>query len=263
MKHLPALLLALGILFATSAASQTATQSEIQFLDQLEQDKAVYNRSLITELGRFKQFDSMPMLAGLLKMKERAGWLTERVRKPDSDYRLGYALAVYQWKMGDSKDASLTLARADLRAFVDGQRCEDKTSSPGRTAPWRNAAQPIYAVIRNSSPELKAEVRKAIEQEEGQVSARVPSPWMCSGGAMHITKLMAKYPEIGAHDPKTPMPQSLIDKYPTVISVSNGRVELTDYSIQPDFISEDVWNKDLPRMIEAFKKSYFPTLGIN
>lgn len=263
MKNSPALFLAIGIVFSTSAASQTATQSEIQFLDQLEQDKSVFNRNLMTELGRFMSFDSMPMLTGLLKMKERAGWLTERVRKPDSDYRLGYALAVYQGKMGDSKEAALTLARADLRAFVDGQRCEDKTSSPGRTAPWRNAAQPIYAVIRSSSPEFKAEVRKAIEQEETQVSARVPSPWMCSGGVMHITKLMAKYPEIGALDPKNPMPQSLIDKYPTVISVNNGRVELTDYSIQPDFISEDVWNRDIPRMIEAFKKSYFSALGIN
>lgn len=263
MKKSSALFLALGILFTTSAAPQTATQSEIQFLDQLEQDKAVYNRSLITELGRFQQFDSMPMLAGLLKMKERVGWLTERVRKPDSDYRLGYALAVYQWKMGDFKDAALTLSKADLRAFIDGQRCEDKTSSPGRTAPWRSAAQPVYAVIRSSSPELKAEVRKAIEQEENQVPARGPSPWMCSGGAMHIVKLMAKYPEIGAHDASKPMPQSLLDKYPTVISVSNGRVELTDYSIQPDFISDDIWKRDLPRMIEAFKKSYFPTLGIN
>lgn len=256
-------LVVLGICFGTVTSAQTPTQSEIQFLDQLEQDKTDYNRSLFLELGRFRQFESMPPLVGLQKMRERAGWLNERARRSDADCRFGYVLAGYQWKLGDSKAAALMLAKADLRSFVDSQRCEDKSSPPSRIGSWRNAAQPVYLAIRNMSQELKAEIRKTIEQEESQMQLRVPSAWMCSGGAKQITKLLQKYPEIGALDPSKPVPQSILDKYPSVISIKVGRVELTDSSIQPDFISEETWKTDLPRMIDAFKKSYFPSLGIN
>ena len=75
--------------------------------------------------------------------------------------------------------------------------------------------------------------------------------------------MIQKYPEIGALDGGKPIPQAILDKYPNVVSVKEGRVELTDYSIQPDFMSEESWKKDLPIMIQAFKKSYFATLGLN
>lgn len=254
---------ALGVCFAGAAPAETPNQSEIQLLDQLEQEKTDYNRSLFTELGRFKKFDNMPMSAAVSKVKERVGWLIERTAKPDSDYRLGYALAVYQWKMGDSQDSALTLAKADLRSFVDSQRCDDKSSPPSRIGPWRNAAQPIYLAIRALSQEQKAKIREVIEREEPQMALRVQSSWMCSGGGKQITKVLQKYPEIGALDAAKPIPQAILDKYPTVIAVKEGRVELTDYSIQPDFMPEEVWKRDLPAMINAFKKSYFAALEIN
>ena len=95
------------------------------------------------------------------------------------------------------------------------------------------------------------------------MALRPPSSWMCSGGAKHIAKVLQKYPEIGALEPGKPIPQAILDKYPKVIAVKGNSVELTDYSIQPDFIPEDVWNKDLPVMVQAFKKSYFSALGFN
>lgn len=254
---------ALGLGFAGGVFGQTPGQSEIQYLDQLEQDKTDYNRSLIAELGSFKKFDNMPMLAALLKVKDRIVWLSERFVKPDADYRLGYALAVYQSKIGDANDAVVTLAKADLRAFVDSQHCDDKSSPQNRIGPWRNAAQPIYSAIRALPQEQKAKIREAIEQEEPKMALRVPSPWMCNGGAKQITKLLQKYPEIGALEGGKPIPQAVLDKYPTVIAVKGNNVELTDYSIQPDFIPEEVWKKDLPVMIQAFKKSYFSALGFN
>jgi len=252
-----------GIAFSGGVFGQAPDQSETQYLDQLEQDKTEYNRSLITELGGFKKFDSMPMLTALLKVKERVVWLSERTAKPDSDFRLGYALAVYQSKIGDTHDAAITLATADVRAFVDSQRCEDKSSPPARLTPWRNAAQGIYQVIRALPQEQKAKIRAAVEQEEPKLALRTPSPWMCNGGAKQVIKVLQKYPEIGALDGGKPIPQAILDKYPNVVSVKEGRVELTDYSIQPDFMSEESWKKDLPIMIQAFKKSYFATLGLN
>lgn len=264
MKPLTALAIAtLEFSLVGWSYAQTPGQSEMQYLDQLEQDKAEYQRNLFTELGRFQKFDNMPMFDALLKVKDRIVWLSERFAKPDTDYRLGYALAVYQSKIGDANDAVVTLAKADLRAFVDSQRCDDKSSPQSRIGPWRNAAQPIYSAIRALPQEQKVKIREAVEQEEPNMALRAPSSWMCSGGAKHIIKVLQKYPEIGALEAGKPIPQAILDKYPKVIALKGNNVELTDYSIQPDFIPEEVWKKDLPVMIQAFKKSYFSALGFN
>ncbi len=263
MKSTLALLFVFVVIYFTSATSaQTETHTEARLLDQLEQDTANYNRNLITELARFQKFDSMPVPVGLLKINERVNWLTDRVKKPDADYRLAYILAVYQWKMGNSRDSALSLTKADLRSFVDSQRCEDQSSPPSRLATWRRATQPIYEVIRSASDDLKVEIRNAIEREEGNLHLRTNPAWMCSGGAQHIMKLIKKYPEIGAHDASKPIPQTLLDKYPSVISVKDGRIELTDFSIPPDFRPEEMWKRDLPEMTATFKQNYFSMLGI-
>lgn len=263
MKKLIGTVILLVISFTTSVASENTMQAEIQLLNELEQDNSGYSRNLFIELGKSDQFDSMPITEGLIKIKARSSWLSERVQKPDSDYRLAYALAIYQWKIGDFKDSALTLVKADLRAFVDGQRCQDKSSLPARTAPWRNAAKPVYLIIQSASPELKVEIQKVIQHEEKLISVRTPSAWICSGGIKQLVKLLRKYPEIGAHDISKPIPQSLLDKYQNVISVENGRVVLSDYSIQPDLIEDKAWQQNLIEIIEAFKNSYHPILGIN
>lgn len=262
-RFLVCLLTVFSVVYANAVFAQEASLLEAQVLDQLEQDKAEYGRNLFAELGKFQKFDAMPPQVGLTKVVERVAWLSGRAQKADSDYRLGYALAVYQWKMGNVRGAALTLARADFRAFVDGQRCDDKSSMLPRTVPWRRAAQPVYALMRNAQPELKAEIQKSIEQEASSLAVREPSAWMCSGGSKQIAKLLKKYPEIGALDASKPVPQSMLEKYPGVIAVNNGKIELTDYSIQPDFVSDEVWGRELPRVIESFKKSYFSMLGIS
>ena len=245
------------------AAAAAHAQTETELFNKLEKDTADYSRALITELAQFQKFDSVPISESLPKTFERVMWLAPRFEKPDADFRFGYILSVYYWKLGDIRNAALTLARADLRSLADSLRCIDKSSPPNRLAPWRNAAQPVYKNMRDSSAKLKDEIRSSIEREELQISQRPASVWMCSGGSQQMVKLMEKYPDIAALDISKPIPQAILDKYPSVITVKPGNVVLSDNSILPDLLPEVEWKRMLPETISTFKKGYFSLLGLN
>jgi hypothetical protein len=260
MKNSPLVFSAIFVILSFSSTLHAET--EAQLLDKLEQDKSDFNRLLVAEIAWFQKFDALPKAEALLKIKERVDWLAIKVAKPDSDYRFGYSLAVYQWKFGDERNAALTVARSDVRSYADSLRCADNTSPSKRIGTWRAAVQPVYQIIKNSTSDQKGEIRKAFEQEETQLNQRSANPWMCNGGAQQITKLLEKYPEIGGMQAGIPS-KAIVEKYPSVIRVRGNNVELVDNSILPDFVDGEKWSRTLPEMLNGFKKNYFSMLSLN